>query len=315
VTALIALAFGAGLLAPVNPCGFALLPAYLATVLQPSSGPVPVTVRLRRALSAAAMIITGFMVTVTGVGASLAAGLSTLITMVPWIAVLLGVVLTAAGALMLSGRRTGIPATALLRLPGVRAPDAAAASWLRLAGFGAGYAVASASCTLPVLMSVVSQALSAASMPGIAAVFAAYAAGSAVLLLALATAAALTGTAASRAARRISRHLPSISGALLAASGLYLAIYWARSLLGHSAAPGGDPLTRLSAAISAWTGSHQAIVAAIAAGTVLTAITAILLAARGTRPAQTAACCAPPSTATAAQTADGHPADPAAGLR
>ena len=30
MTALLILAFGAGMLAPVNPCGFAVLPAYLA---------------------------------------------------------------------------------------------------------------------------------------------------------------------------------------------------------------------------------------------------------------------------------------------
>ena len=33
MTALLALAFAAGMIAPVNPCGFALLPAWIAQTL------------------------------------------------------------------------------------------------------------------------------------------------------------------------------------------------------------------------------------------------------------------------------------------
>jgi cytochrome c-type biogenesis protein len=223
-------------------------------------------------------------------------------------------VLIVAGTMMLAGR--AIPRPARLRVPlrlsGIRSPasagGAAAGRW-RLAGFGAGYAFASASCTLAVLLSVVSQALTAGTLATAIGVFTAYAAGSAVLLLALATAAGLAQGALSGAIGRLARHLPRLSGALLAASGLYLAVYWVPALLRHDGTtPGTDPLSAVSAAISTWISAHQDQVTAGAALLVITAVTATVLAARRSRPGQTDACCAPGSAP--APAAPG--ADPAA---
>ncbi len=298
---LIVLAFGAGLLTPLSPCGFALLPAYLAAFLHPGTGqrPPPVLWRLRPALGTAVTIAAGFTATVTGIGVALAAGLGTMIHLIPWVAAVLGVVLTVAGTMILAGRAIPRPARlrVSLRLPGIRPPAAAggaAAGRWRLAGFGAGYAFASASCTLAVLLSVVSQALTAGTLTTAIGVFAAYATGSAVMLLALATAAALAQGALSGAVGRLARHLPRISGALLAASGLYLAVYWVPALLRHDGTtPGTDPLSAVSAAVSTWIGAHQTLVTAGAALLVITAVTATVLAARHSRPGQPEACCAP----------------------
>lgn len=162
------------------------------------------------------------------------------------------------------------------------------------------YAFASASCTLAVLLSVVSQALTAGTLTTTIGVFAAYAAGSAVLLLALAAAATLAEGALSVAAGRLARHLPRISGALLAASGLYLVICWLPALVRYGARSGSGPLPVVSGAISAWIVSRENLVAAIAALLVIAAV----LAARRSRPGQPDACCAPGSV----------PAEPGAGL-
>jgi hypothetical protein len=59
-----------------------------------------------------------------------------------------------------------------------------------MVAFGAAYAFASLSCTLAVLLSVIAQALATDNLAQLVAVFAAYAAGAATLLMALALSAA-----------------------------------------------------------------------------------------------------------------------------
>lgn len=298
MSALLALAFGAGLLAPVNPCGFALLPAYLTTFLHdtPTSGPGQ---RLRRALGTGAAITLGFSATLTAIGLALAAGLRALIGVIPWLAAVLGLVLTGIGVAMLLGRHL------TLRLPRTRAASVAPTTgrW-RLIGFGAGYALASASCTLAILLAVVAQALAASTLAGTALVFAAYAAGSAILLLALAVTAALANTALSRALGRLARHLPRISGALLAASGLYLIVYWAPTLLGGRTPSGNNPLVRAASAASTWISTHQTTVITLAAALVATATLAAIVTTRRSkrRPPDTCRDTDTPDTTPAADT-------------
>jgi len=76
--------------------------------------------------------------------------------------------------------------------------------------------------------------------------------------------------ALSGAIGRLARHLPRISGALQAASGPYLAIYWIPALVRR----GTDPLPAVSAAISTWTGAHENLVTVGAAVLVITAVPA-----------------------------------------
>jgi cytochrome c-type biogenesis protein len=67
VTGLLALAFTAGLLAPANPCGFALLPAWITHTLgNASTAPWPL--RLGRAPRAGAALTLGFAGTLAAAG-------------------------------------------------------------------------------------------------------------------------------------------------------------------------------------------------------------------------------------------------------
>ena len=56
---LLALAFTAGMLAPVNPCGFALLPAWITSTTV-TGGTDAMPVRLARALRTGAVLTVGF---------------------------------------------------------------------------------------------------------------------------------------------------------------------------------------------------------------------------------------------------------------
>ncbi len=168
------------LLAPVNPCGFGLPPAVLTATSgaigstdNPGATVGPVA-RLAAGLRAGLALALGFTATFTIIGLLLTVGVRSVITLVPWVAAALGAVLALAGLAMLTGWH---PA---LRLPG-RHPDPTHVTGTRgLVAFGSGYAIASASCTLAVLLAGVTQAASTTWI-GVIAVFTAYAAGSALL--------------------------------------------------------------------------------------------------------------------------------------
>jgi cytochrome c biogenesis protein CcdA len=248
------LAYGAGLLSVLNPCGFALLPAFLTlyTDASPSN-------RLARGLAVGLVVSAGFAAVYTAAGLLLALGLRPLLTVVPWLAVAL-----------IAGRQLGI------RLHtnkftrdggGLRAA----------ASFGLGYAVASLSCTLAILLSVVTQALTAGDAASVVAVFVAYAAGATTLLLVLSLAAALASAGLARALRRFSRYTNRIAGALLAASGLYLIAYWAPALrTGRPNATLAETAGELTAWLSRIINAHLATVA-LAALLIVAAAAAVLV--------------------------------------
>lgn len=280
MTGLLALAFAAGLLAPVNPCGFGLLPAVL-TATSGATNPDPrgngskaagAVARLAAGLRAGLALALGFTATFTVVGLLLTLGVRSVITLVPWVAAALGAILALIGLAMLAGWH---PA---LRLPGHRPDPATVTSTRRLVAFGSGYAIASASCTLAVLLAVVTQA-AATTWIGVIAVFTAYAAGSALLLVSLALVAAGTATALTRSLRAVAPYASRIAGALLATSGLYLLYYWLPQLLG-AAQPSDGGLAALSAHVSGWIAAHQLAVAVVASIIVTGAATISAIATR-----------------------------------
>lgn len=262
MSALLALAFGAGLLAPVNPCGFGLLPAVLTatsggtgSAANPGYTVGPVA-RLAAGLRAGLALALGFTATFTIIGLLLTVGVRSVITLVPWVAAALGAVLALVGLAMLAGWH---PA---LRLPGRQPDPTKVTGTRRLVAFGSGYAVASASCTFAVLLAVVTQA-AATTWVGVIAVFTAYAAGSALLLVSLALFAAGTATALARSLRAIAPYASRVAGALLAFSGLYLLYFWLPQLLG-AARPSDGGVSALSAQVSTWLSAHQLAVVLVA---------------------------------------------------
>jgi cytochrome c-type biogenesis protein len=297
VTGLLALAFGAGLLAPVNPCGFGLLPAMLTATLDPSTGEPeqrPVATRLASGLRAGLALTLGFTATFAVIGLGLTAGIRSLITVVPWLAAALGAVLVLVGLALLAGRHLPIK-------PSSPQPDPThtrtGTGTGRIVVFGAGYAVASASCTLAVLLAVVAQA-AATDLVGAVAVFAAYAAGSALLLITLALLAALAGHTLARALQRVARYAGRIAGALLAVSGAYLLLYWLPQLLGTPRL-GDAGLAELAGRVATAITDHQLAVTFTAAVVVLIAATAVIRTPRAITDAPRAGDRCPPEDATA----------------
>lgn len=269
MSAAVVFAFGAGVLAPVNPCGFALLPSFVTLYLgDGDTRPQSLLSRAVQGVAVGGVLSASFAAVFVTAGLALAAGLRPLLDVVPWAAVAIGVALAAVGAAMLAGRRVSFLPAGRVSVDrrtegGVR----------RVVTFGATYAVASLSCTLAVFLIVISQALATGNVLELLAVFGAYAAGAATVLMTVALSAAFAKGLLTRMVQRGARLLGRIAGALLVLSGAYLIAYWLPPLTGASS-PASGASQAISGALSEWlsprTGVLVGVFAAIAiAATVL----------------------------------------------
>ncbi|MDN5759880.1 cytochrome c biogenesis protein CcdA [Brevibacterium sp. BDJS002] len=272
---LLALAFAAGMIAPVNPCGFALLPAWITHALGDAAAS-PAPVRLLRALRAGLALTIGFAGTLALAGVVVSAGARGLIQAAPVLGLAVGVLLVLFGGTMLAGRSFS------LRLPSIpsnvtdRPPRTT-----RMVLFGVGYAAASLSCTFGVLLAVIAQAQATASLIGMLLVFAAYAAGSAAVLLLVAVAAAAAGSALSRRIAALARYGPKVTAAVLILTGAYLAWYWYPAATGDAPASGrSNAIAAVATSVSDWVQGHIGVVTGVSVAAVLVALLLGILAGR-----------------------------------
>ncbi|KKC05007.1 cytochrome c biogenesis CcdA family protein [Mycobacterium nebraskense] len=262
---LLALAFTAGMLAPVNPCGFALLPAWITSTIA-TGGTDAVLVRLARALR------TGTVLTITGTltlaGMAISAGARPLVTAAPWLGITILLTLAMLGVFMLTGRTIGLRMPARMR----HRPNSPAAGDVLAAGIG--YALASLSCTFGVLLAVIAQAQATSGWGGLLAVFTAYTAGAATILMLVSIGTAMAGTALTRHLGILARHGTRVTALVLIATGAYLAWYWLPAATGHTAS-GTNLLTAWSATATGWLQDHALPVSVIAAFAVMATAVAV----------------------------------------
>ena len=264
------LALAAGLLAAVNPCGFALLPAYLSLLVvdEADIGRAPA---VRRALLSTIAMTTGFVVVFGVFGlviAPLAIGIQQYL---PYVTTVLGIAVVLAGLWLLAGRT--LPA--LGWSPRGSRPSR---RFLAMVAFGATYALASLTCTIaPFLAIVVSSFRSGSVLAGLA-LFVAYGLGMGLLVGAAALAVALARGAFLDRLRRWGGGVSRVAGALLVVVGAYVAYYgwWELQVLAGSA--GDDQVIRAAAAVQ---GRLSAMVAQLGAVRILTVAVALAVLAIG----------------------------------
>ncbi|GAB7047232.1 cytochrome c biogenesis CcdA family protein [Catenuloplanes indicus] len=206
-------ALTAGMLAALNPCGFAMLPAYLS-VLVAADAPGGRWAPVGRALTSALAMTAGFVAVFGTLGFVLAPVMTWLQPRLPWLTLASGIVLAALGVLLATGRR--LPA-----LPPVRRAPALTRSVPSMALFGVAYALASVSCTIAPFLAIVGASANGDPL----ALFGAYAAGMGLVVGVTALAVALVRTSLLSRVRRVSAIAPRAGGVLLAAAGLYVTYY------------------------------------------------------------------------------------------
>lgn len=230
----IALAFTAGMLATVNPCGFAMLPAYLGYFLGLDDESPDAFRSVVRAMVVAITVAAGF-VAVFGVIGFITAQFSVFINaQLPWVTMVLGLVLAGLGVAMVRGYSPTLSLPKLEKGTGSRALPS-------MFVFGMSYAIASLSCTIPVFTATISATLTKSSFAGVVVVFVAYALGMASILAVLTVAVALAKQQFVAGMRRSLPYVQRISGALLIVAGLFLTYYgwYELQVLGGNLRPAG----------------------------------------------------------------------------
>lgn len=220
---LVGLAFTAGLVAALNPCGFAMLPGYLVLVVSGPAGRSAPSRRSRsigRALGATVGMALGFVTVFSVFGVLTISAATTVQTYLPYATVLIGFSLAALGLWLLLGRDAALPA--LTPRSGRATPTARLGS---MYGYGVSYAIASLSCTVSPFLAVTAAGFRQGSVVGSVSIYLAYVAGLTLVVGALAVSAVFSSSALENRIRRILPHLSRIGGVMLIIAGLYVGYY------------------------------------------------------------------------------------------
>lgn len=206
----------AGMLAAFNPCGFAMLPAYLAALILGQSENT--ASNYRRSIQFSLGMALGLIVVFAGFALLVAPFTSAVEAYLPYITLAMASILAVTGIAMLWGKSFGL--TGLFR-PSV-APNT---RFLSQVGYGVTYALASLSCTIGPFLAATTLALRSGSFWNVVSTFATYGAGMAVVVLFLAL---LTASSHHNVIRTMKRHMNAIEkimGAVLVLIAGYLATY------------------------------------------------------------------------------------------
>lgn len=217
-------AFGAGMVASVNPCGFLILPAYVAYYLgtgEEGGNPTPWLLRWGQALALGISITLGFVAFFSLIGLLVSLGGRALLNFLPWAGLAMGAALVGLGLWLWRGGVVGLAAAERLKVPFRRNLGSA---WL----FGIAYGVASLGCTLPIFLIVVGTALTSQGIGPALQHFVSYSLGMASIVGVVIVSAALFKGGLTRYLQRALPYVHQLSPLFLIGAGAYLIYYWLR---------------------------------------------------------------------------------------
>ena len=277
----ITLALAAGALSTINPCGFAMLPAYLSFYVGANEDQLPSAPnRMAQGLLTGLMVTAGFLLVFAAVGLPITYGATKIVRFIPFAGIALGVALVVFGLATLLGWKLSLTIASPVKPGQTKQPKT-------MFVFGIGYGVASLGCTLPVFLAVVGASLATQGTGSALIVLAAYGIGMAIMLVLFSTGAALVRDGLVRGVRRIMPYMHWITGIMLTFAGVYLTYYWARVKFGDPTTLNDDPIVGFvgdfTATIERFAGAYgQAIV--LTAGVIVIAIVATVLLKRSKSP-------------------------------
>ena len=224
IDAPLALAFASGVVAAVNPCGFAMLPAYVGFFLGKEGDRVPTRGEsVLRAIPVALAVSLGFVVVFGVVGIVLRPISSTVQEYAPWATIVIGVGLVAFGAITVGGYELSA------RLPKLN--RGGKTTGLRsMFLYGVSYAIASLTCTIGIFIATIVNAFSRTDFVSGVSVLLMYAAGMSLVITALTVAIALARDSVVGFMRSGMQYANKLAGVLMVVMGAYVAWYGVFSL-------------------------------------------------------------------------------------
>lgn len=212
-----ALALTAGMAATVNPCGFALLPAYLSAFVGLDDSTARTTA-VARGMKVSLVLTAGF-ITVFGIFGLVISGVaSELQRYLPWATIVIGIGLVGLGVYLLTGRQI------MLNIPKLQ-KGGSDGTLLSMFLFGVSYAVASLSCTIGPFLAVTSTTFRNENYLSGVMVFVLYGLGMGLVVSVLTMAVALAKDGMVAKFRALLPKMNMIAGVLLVIAGLYVAYY------------------------------------------------------------------------------------------
>ncbi|MFN8017542.1 MAG: cytochrome c biogenesis CcdA family protein [Acidimicrobiales bacterium] len=264
----LAIAFTAGMVATVNPCGFAMLPAYLGFFLGSDvEDGDPDANNVARALVVGGAVTSGFLLLFAVAGAIVSWTSLALGEWTPYLTVVIGVALVGVGIAFMAGWEP------VLNLPHLDKGGRNRGLWSMFV-FGLSYAIASLSCTIGPFTAVVATTFSRESFGAGVATFVAYGLGMGMLLMALTVTLALARQGLLARLRSSLPYITRISGGIMFFMGLYLAwygVYEVRVAKGDQHATAGPVgwVTNWSSSVSNWIDGFDPLQVALVLGVVV----------------------------------------------
>ena len=221
-------AYAVGAASAVNPCGFAMLPAYLGLYVsggnreQDRRQPIRL---VSRAVMVGLSVSVGFVALFGAVGLILAFGSqAVVVAALPWVGLAVGILLIGAGAYMAGG---GKIYTSLAQRAAARIGDPGQLNVPGYALFGVSYGLASLSCTLPLFLAVlgVGAGLSSGFLETLGQ-FLLYAAGMGSVIMALTLGMAVARSVLVRWMRAALPYVGVVGAWLMVVAGTYIVFYW-----------------------------------------------------------------------------------------
>lgn len=137
--------FGLGMVAVFNPCGFAMLPAWVAYFVASDQGSTTAHRGVLRALAVGAVLTAGFVAVFLVVGLMIQLTASSLVSRLPWLSIALGAAMVLLSIWLFRGRELNMPNPWARRGPRSRAHR-------EVFLFGVSYAFVSLTCTIPLFL-------------------------------------------------------------------------------------------------------------------------------------------------------------------
>ena len=219
-------ALAAGMASAVNPCGFAMLPAYLGMYLGDQAGQevrVQPVKHFGRAILVGLTVTAGFVVLFGVVGAIIGLGASFIGDLLQWLGLAIGIGLAIVGAWMVGGGKlyTGVAARAASHMG-----NPAQVSMKGYFIFGISYGTASLSCTLPIFLAVVGFSVAGVGASSVLSDFLLFALGMGMVIMALTLGMAFFKTAMVGALRKALPYIQPVGSWLMVIAGTYIVFYW-----------------------------------------------------------------------------------------
>jgi cytochrome c biogenesis protein CcdA len=212
-----ALALTAGMAATVNPCGFALLPAYLSAFVGLDDSRSRSSA-VGRGLEVSAVLTAGFVLVFGALGIVITRFVQGIQEYLPWATIVIGVGLVGLGIFLLSGRQL------VVNIPKLQ-KGGSDGTLLSMFLFGVSYAVASLSCTIGPFLAITSTTFRNESYLSGVAVFVVYGLGMGIVVSVLTLAVALARNGLVNRFRALLPKMNRVAGVFLLVAGAYVTYY------------------------------------------------------------------------------------------